>query len=130
MLRPSDMKQNSKRSNLPFEDAKGVARKINKSWYPGDRWRGDVARIIMYMYLRYNNRAEPNRVAKSANTYNKSMPNIFLKWNVQDPVDLFEINRNETVYRIQGNRNPFIDNAYIAYLLWGGPKPTNNWQLR
>ena len=127
MLRPSDVKQNGKRGNLPFEDAKGAARKINKSWYPGDRWRGDVARIVMYMYVRYGSKADPKRVAKNGFISSRPFPELFLQWNAQDPVDFFEKNRNEKVYLIQGNRNPFIDNPYIAHLLWGGAIPQKNW---
>ncbi len=127
MLRPSDVKQNSKRGNLPFENASGEARKIKRSWYPGDKWRGDVARIIMYMYLRYNARTIPSKVAVSTYKYNKNMPDLFLNWNYIDSVDDFEKKRNEEVFKIQRNRNPFIDNPYLAYLIWGGPVLKNKW---
>jgi endonuclease I len=130
LLRPSDVSQNTKRGNLPFENSKGLARRINKSWYPGDRWRGDVARIMMYLFLRYQSQTEPSRVAKSSYTYNKDMPDLFLQWNVDDPVDNFEKRRNQIASEIQGNRNPFIDNPYIAYLLWQGPKPANLWNIK
>lgn len=44
---------------------------------------------------------------------------LLLKWNAQDPVDEYEIHRNEAVYKIQGNRNPFIDHPETATLIWG-----------
>jgi len=40
-----------------------------------------------------------------------------MKWNIEDPVSLFEIQRNEIIAEVQGNRNPFIDNPYIATLI-------------
>ena len=44
---------------------------------------------------------------------------LLLKWNDLDPVDQLEINRNNEVYKIQGNRNPFIDNSDYADMIWG-----------
>lgn len=53
---------------------------------------------------------------------------LFLKWNVDDPVSAFEEQRNAVIEGAQGVRNPFIDNPYIATLLWGGPAAENKWQ--
>lgn len=65
MLRPADITRNTKRSNLPFADGIGKASKReNKAWYPGNEWKGDIARILMYMYIRYGNQADPNRMVK------------------------------------------------------------------
>ena len=134
MLRPADVTRNTKRSNLPFIDGTGKASKRDqKAWYPGNEWKGDIARIIMYMYVRYGNQAHPNRVAKSKNTYHKDMPDLFLKWNAEDPVSKFEMQRNEYLGNLantfgQGNRNPFIDNPYLATKIWGGPKAQNRWK--
>jgi len=55
------------------------------------------------------------------------MPDIILQWNADDPVSEFELNRNDVIYSYQGNRNPFIDNYALAYLIWGGPKLSNLW---
>jgi hypothetical protein len=52
---------------------------------------------------------------------------LFLQWNVQDPVSDFERQRNNTIYNAQGNRNPFIDQPYIATYLWGGDAAEDLW---
>jgi len=116
-LRTADININSKRRNYPFTSGSGVYKLIsNKSWYPGDEWVGDVARMIFYLNLRYNEDFE-------------SVGNLelFLEWNAQDPVSPIEIQRNEIIYKAQGNRNPFIDNPILATLIWGGSQAQNRW---
>lgn len=127
-LRPSDIQKNSNRGNLPFSDGSGIsAYSTNGGWYPGDEWKGDVARIMMYMYIRYNTQCSPNRVATGSNTYSPDFPDIFLKWNIEDPVSDFEKQHNEHFYTVQGNRNPFIDNPYLASVIWNGDAAENTW---
>ncbi|WP_028889970.1 endonuclease [Tenacibaculum ovolyticum] len=123
-LRSSDVSMNSNRGSRPFIDVVGGgnARAFNNGWYPGDEWKGDVARMMMYMYLRYENRCKLTKVGTGATTFNAEIPDIFLEWNVQDPVSQYEINRNVIVEGIQGNRNPFIDNPAFATAIWGGPQ--------
>lgn len=134
MLRPADVTRNTKRSNLPFIDGTGKkSKRDNNAWYPGNEWKGDIARIIMYMYIRYGEQANPKRMAKSTYTYSKEMPDIFLKWNADDPVSNLEKQRNNYLANLantygQGNRNPFIDNPYLATKIWGGPKANNTWK--
>lgn len=60
------------------------------------------------------------------------MIDLFLKWNAEDPVSQLEDNRNTyhgntTNTYAQGNRNPFIDNPYLATVIWGGPAAQNRW---
>jgi hypothetical protein len=55
------------------------------------------------------------------------MPNIFLEWNAEDPVSQYEKNRNTVLQNMQGNRNPFIDNPYLATIIWNGPAAQNTW---
>ncbi|WP_297984632.1 endonuclease [uncultured Chryseobacterium sp.] len=127
-LRPSDITLNSDRGNLIFTDGTGsIARNIGGAWFPGDEWKGDVARMMMYMYVRYNTRAQAINVGTTPMTYSPDMPDIFLKWNVEDPVSDFEKQRNNVVYSYQGNRNPFIDNPYLATVIWNGPAAQNTW---
>ena len=57
------------------------------------------------------------------------MPDIFLEWNEEDPVSPFEKTRNNVLQDIQGNRNPFIDNPYLATLIWGGPQAPDSWNI-
>jgi hypothetical protein len=53
-----------------------------------------------------------------------------LKWNVEDPVSDFEDQRNPVIEGIQGNRNPFIDNPYLATLIWGGATAAEDkWEM-
>ncbi len=129
-LRAVDREMNSMRSNRPYASSSGNAKTVSGSaFYPGDEWIGDVARILMYMYLRYETQCNPNNVAwGSTNTYSPNVPDLLLDWNAMDPPSEFEVVRNEVIYNTQGNRNPFIDNPYLATLTWGGQNAQNNWQ--
>lgn len=129
MLRSSDVEMNGSRANRMFAAGSGVASYItsNGDFYPGENWRGDVARIIMYMYVRYGEQWNPNYVGQDANSFHADMPDIFLEWNAEDPVSTYEMNRNNIVEDYQGNRNPFIDNPYLATIIWNGPSAENTW---
>ena len=128
-LRPADIQLNSNRGSLLFDDGTGaLAYKTSRGgWYPGDEWKGDVARILMYMYVRYNTRCLPLNITMNPSTYAADFPDILLKWNIEDPVSAFEKQRNEVVANKQKNRNPFIDNPYLATVIWGGPAAQNTW---
>ncbi len=128
-LRPADNTLNSTRGSLLFDDGTGAtAYKTSRGgWYPGEEWKGDVARILMYMYVRYNTRCLPLNITMNPSTYASDFPDILLKWNIEDPVSDFERQRNNVVAQTQGNRNPFIDNAYLATVIWGGPAAQNTW---
>ncbi len=121
-LRASDVQFNGVRSNLPYTDADGNARPLNGGFYPGDEWKGDVARMMLYMYIRYGDRCLPNVVGQGNSSYNPDVRDIFLEWNAEDPVSQVELNRNILLEGIQGNRNPFIDNPAFATAIWGGPQ--------
>lgn len=133
-LRAVDRQINSTRSNNAYrekwtQDVTGQAKLINGGFYPGDEWTGDVARIIMYMYVHYGMETDPQLVAYNNTTSNDDrMPDMFLKWNALDKVSEFEKVRNEIIYETQGSRNPFIDNPYLATLIWGGDKAENTWE--
>lgn len=115
-LRVCDERTNTRRSNNKFVEGSGEYELKYKSWFPGDEWKGDVARMIMYLNLRYNESFKD--IGSIA---------LFLKWNAEDPVSEFEIQRNNRIAKVQGNRNPFIDNPYLATLIWGGKKAENRW---
>ncbi|MTG97120.1 endonuclease [Myroides sp. BIT-d1] len=133
-LRASDTGWNSTRGNLKFANGSGLSGKVSGGWYPGDEWRGDVARMMMYMYLRYESRCLPTGVAiGSKNKVDSKMVDLLLEWNAIDPVSEIETQRNEYLGNAsnqygQGNRNPFIDNPYLATLIWGGPTANNLWK--
>ena len=130
-LRAADSQKNTQRSNRLFADGNGNSAIIDNNFYPGDEWKGDVARIIMYMYLRYPGQCEATDSAIGSVTYapENDMPDLFLEWNEQDPVSDLEIRRNNIIYSYQGNRNPFIDNPFLATLIWNGPQANDTWSL-
>lgn len=133
-LRPSDMQRNASRSNRRFAEGKGNSQKIYVNWYPGDAWKGDVARMLMYMYLHYGKRCLPSNVAVGeTNKIDRNMVDLLLDWNAEDPVSAVEDQRNEyhdsNAEFAQGNRNPFIDEPYLATLIWGGQEAENRWGL-
>ncbi len=115
-LRSCDIDINSNRANKPFSSGSGSYTSYTNSWYPGDEWKGDVARMVMYINLRYN---EPFEDVGTLN--------LFLQWNAEDPVSSFEDHRNSVISAVQGNRNPFIDNPYLATVIWGGTTAENRW---
>ena len=134
-LRPSDVGYNSQRSNKKFATGSGNSGDVSGGWYPGDEWKGDVARMMMYMYLRYGNQCLPSIVGVGNNSATPDdMIDLFLQWNVEDPVSDFERQRNTyhentaNTYA-QGNRNPFIDNAYLATRIWGGDPAVDSWGI-
>lgn len=134
-LRPCDTQTNSSRGNKLFASGSGNSGSSGAGWYPGDEWKGDVARIVMYMYIRYNDRTLPSNVGigDSSSTPDE-MIDLFLQWNAEDPVSDFERQRNayhgntSNTYA-QGNRNPFIDNPRLATRIWGGPEAEDTWGI-
>ncbi len=136
-LRPADRSRNTERSNLPFAEGSGNSAKVNSgtAWYPGDEWKGDVARMMMYMYVRYGDVCLPTvvGVGNSGSTPD-AMIDLFLKWNIEDPVSDLEkvrntFHENTSNTYAQGNRNPFIDNPYLATRIWGGDDAQDLWGI-
>ena len=135
-LRPCDPGINGDRGSLPFADGSGSYGAVSGGWYPGDEWKGDVARMIMYMYLRYDGDGSdieetyclPGNVGvgSSASTPD-DMIDLFLDWNAEDKVSALEMQRNDVSETRQGNRNPFIDNPALATVIWGGPNAEDLW---
>jgi endonuclease I/chitodextrinase len=143
-LRPADRTRNTSRSNRKFTTGSNNSAIVtNGGWYPGDEWKGDVARIIMYMYLRYN--GDGTKISETsclpsnigigdASSTPDDMIDLFLQWNAEDPVSELEKKRNTyhentaNTYA-QGNRNPFIDNPRLATRIWGGPDAEDTWGI-
>ena len=141
-LRPTDPTINSKRGNKPFGNVDGgtaVYRSATNSlagWYSSNYWeptddvKGDVARIILYVYTRYP--AETNLFNTDSSGSIFESLDVMLDWMELDPVDAEEMRRNNAVENIQGNRNVFIDYPELAYLMFnqtppaGGTSPTAN----
>lgn len=130
-LRACDGSVNSARGNK-FFDVGGSAHSEatscnfdNDSWEPGDDIKGDIARTIFYMAVRYKGEnGEPNlHLTDDMNDYQSGYAvhgkySTLLDWNNEDPVDDAERTRNEKVYEIQGNRNPFIDHPEWVDAVW------------
>lgn len=132
-LRACDVQWNNIRGNKRFADGTGNSGDVSGGWYPGDEWKGDVARMMMYMYLRYGTQCLPSKVGVGSTEQTPDgMIDLFLKWNAEDPVSPFEVTRNQyhgnssNTYA-QGNRNPFIDNPRLATKIWGGPEAEDRW---
>lgn len=134
-LRPCDSQRNSSRGNKKFIDGSGNSGATGTGWYPGDEWKGDVARIIMYMYLRYDERTLPSNVGIGSNSDTPDdMIDLFLQWNADDPVSDIEklrnpYHENTSNSDAQGNRNPFIDNPRLATRIWDGPEAEDIWGI-
>ena len=143
-LRPADRTTNSSRNNFKFTTGQGNSGRSSvtysgpqgpetRGWYPGDEWKGDVARMMMYMYLRYGEQCLPTAVGVGSKQFTADdMIDLFLQWNIEDPVSEFEKGRNTfhentTNTYAQGNRNPFIDNPYLATRIWGGESAEDVW---
>ncbi len=116
-LRSCDEKINNNRGNKPFTDGSGKCKRVGKTWFPGDEWKGDVARMVLYL-----------NVMHGLNIKEVGTKEMFLKWNIEDPVSEFEKQRNNIIQKAQKNRNPFIDNPYLVTLIYGGEKAENKWK--
>jgi endonuclease I len=146
-LRPVDRSINSSRSNKDFDDggsAHSEATDCNydsDSWEPRDAVKGDVARMLFYMAVRYDPGYHSDDSEYDLEIIDSTGMDIgvapgrpiigklstLLTWHDDDPVDSFESNRNEVVYSYQGNRNPFIDHPAYVDSIWNDalPAPTN-----
>ncbi|MCF6184655.1 MAG: endonuclease, partial [Bacteroidales bacterium] len=142
-LRPCDISMNSTRNNRWFAECdvpvydNGVFTGSYKSdtewlWKPRAEVKGDVARMIFYMATRYEGYdGEPDLeiidyIPADNNTSEPihALLSDLLAWNQEDPVDNWEINRNNIIYsNYQHNRNPFIDHPEYANYIWGGGTP-------
>ena len=128
-LKPADNTVNTSKGNKSFDDGGQQHNEAiqcyysDYTWEPPDNVKGDVARMLFYMDVRYEGGTnEPDlTIVEQVDTYPN--PNIgrlstLLLWHIQDPVDAFEMNRNEVIYTIQNNRNPFIDHPEYASIIW------------
>ncbi|WP_409299401.1 endonuclease [Peribacillus sp. SCS-26] len=128
-LRPTDASVNSTRGNLDFDNGGKQHSECTQCYYDSDSWeppnrvKGDIARMLFYMAVRYEGDGEID--LELANTVNNSPKPLhgklstLLQWNEQDPVDEFERHRNNVIFeKWQHNRNPFIDHPEWADAIW------------
>lgn len=122
-LRAANPSINSSRGNKNFD-----LTTTTTSYFPGESDKGDVARILMYMAIRYS---QLNLISGNPSDATLSIGNLqtLLLWHDQDPPDMFERGRNELIYSgayvpylnktlKQNNRNPFVDHPEFADLIW------------
>jgi len=107
-LMPSDAAENSKRGNNPYSS-------LGPGYEPRDEVKGDVARAIFYMMVMYE---ELELVNVRPNLHEMGYLDELLLWHYADPVDDFEMNRQEVIYGEQLNRNPFVDYPHFVELIW------------
>lgn len=134
-IRPADHSVNNDRYTRDFDnggtphDEATECKYDSDSWEPRDDVKGDIARMMFYMAIRYegeNNEPDLELVDRISSYPNPEFGvlSTLLEWNRQDPPDDFETRRNHWIYRYQGNRNPFIDNPAYAEMIWtGGEAP-------
>lgn len=136
---------NSTKNNRYFEDChdgddtnivdRGYGNYTCNGWEfePRDEVKGDVARMLFYMAVRYE--GDPvfddgfDLVLANDPDDDKSLKlpiygdiDDLLRWHLEDPVSQWEIDRNEVIYSYQGNRNPFIEHPELVELIWGSPE--------
>ncbi|HPN40981.1 MAG TPA: endonuclease [Candidatus Cloacimonadota bacterium] len=144
-MRPCDATVNSAKNNRDFDEGgtaytdaspypgySGVTGCYTSSntWEPRNEDKGDVARMIMYMAVRYEgtDTSYDLEIVDYTNTSPSGEPyygklSTLLNWHVQDPPDARERQRNDRIFERQGNRNPFIDYPSYAQYIWS-PVPT------
>ena len=136
-LNPSDQSANSRKSNYPLGELTSVSwdngvtfvgsamidGTLQNAYEPCDEYKGDFARVFMYMFTCYQNLTwEKTWMNYEKSTYPTLKPwavELLLKWHKQDPVSEKEVNRNNAVYAVQGNRNPYVDYPQLADYVWG-----------
>ncbi len=136
-IRPVDLSVNSARNNKDFDwggnryidgDGETDCYSDADSWEPRDAVKGDVARMLFYMAVRYegeNNEPDlelvddvnSDALNEPGKGYHGRLSSL-LEWHKIDPVDSFEIRRNEVIYSYQNNRNPFIDHPVFVDKIW------------
>jgi endonuclease I len=144
-LRPADASVNNSRGEKDFDDCQATGTQhpeatqcyyTTDAWEPPDAVKGDIARSIFYMEVRYEgDNGEVELEMSDAYTSTSSSPgylgvrSTLLQWHNDDPVDAAEQARNNTIYdNYQHNRNPFIDHPEYAGYIWGdvNPEPSNH----
>lgn len=118
-IRAEDGAENSFRSNKNYGNINSSTVYAGPTNTQGS-WKGDVARALMYMDVRYNSLSLVNGdVSESPTGYIGDLATL-LQWHQQDPPDDFEMHRNNYIYSWQINRNPFIDHPELASFIFGG----------
>lgn len=141
---PSDKKVNGIRSNYAFGEVltadytsnngskrgtSSIAGPNDKVFEPIDEYKGDIARGLFYVAVRYqdeiaswennNNGADNMLNGTSDKVFEQWSLDMLYRWHTEDPVSQKEIDRNEAIFNHQKNRNPFIDHPEYINSIWG-----------
>lgn len=144
-LRPADRSVNSNRSDRDFDDGGRAHPEAAQVLWDADSWevpdevKGDVARAIFYMALRYDGTGtwidrkgkkhrEPQLQVIEGDSPETREPLFgyraaLMRWNRIDPPDAEERRRDSVVATIQGKANPFVAHPEYIEVLWGVPRP-------
>jgi endonuclease I len=146
-LYPTDGYTNGQHNNYPYSEVTAPVytsvngSKLGTNTFPGfatsgiaarafeviDEYKGDIARNYFYMVTRYqdemsswqgNSNADDVLDGTTWPSLDEWYIKLLYKWHLQDPVSQKEINRNDSIYKIQNNRNPFIDHPEYVTLIW------------
>ncbi len=140
-LVPTDAFVNNRRSNNPYGKVNSATftslngSKLGSSattgvsgivFEPIDAYKGDFARIMLYMITRYEDSipkwggADADRVLSNDVFlgFKREYLDLLLQWHEQDPPSQKELNRNNAAQTFQGNRNPFVDRPEYAARIW------------
>ncbi len=137
---PTDGYVNNRRSNYPFGEVASIDYQSNggfskmggcnsalgysgKVFEPNDEYKGDFARIYFYMATRYEDQisswSSPMLAGNKYPAYKDWALKMLLRWAKEDPVSQKEIDRNNGVYALQHNRNPYVDFPGLEQYVWG-----------
>lgn len=135
-LYPTDGYVNNRRGNYPYGTTSAATwtstngSRLGTCSYPGytgtvfepvNAYKGDFARTYFYMAVRYYGEDDlwPGSEMVTGSQLKPWALKMLMEWDQADPVSQKETDRNNAVYLIQGNRNPFIDNTSYVNLIWG-----------
>lgn len=143
-LNPSDATANNRKANYPLCELQtvtwdngvtyvgipksGQGGGSGKGYEPTDEYKGDFARVFMYMFCTYNdiswkdNTAWMYSMSGGKAVLQPWAQTLLMDWSQSDAVSQKERDRNDGIYKEQRNRNPFIDFPDLADHIWGGKK--------
>ena len=124
MIRPTATSENSSRGNDAYGESSGYYNPNSESGGKYDL-RGDVARIFLYVYVRWGNTNGNGSYSTWGTRGVMESLDVLLKWMEADPVDTWEMGRNDSVQSITGTRNVFVDYPEYAWLLFGRNVPAD-----
>ena len=119
MLRPTSTSENSSRGNKAYGESSSYYNPNSESGGQYDL-RGDVARIMLFVYCRWGNTGK----MWGSSGVMESLP-VLLKWVEEDPVDTWELGRNDSTQSITGTRNVFVDYPELIFIMFGTAVPAD-----